>query len=278
MKIREPAVAGRFYPGSASEIKELVENIFRREKSQIATKLAKEELIGGVVPHAGYIFSAYQALHFFEIAKQSGKRYQTVFIIHPNHTGYGDGVAFDEHQAWQTPLGTTKIDSDFVEIMNFPRSAEAHQYEHSGEVMLPLLQLWLNYEFEIVPICIKHQNTENAQKIARAIFEANQTLKKEILLIASSDFSHFLPPKTGAKLDDMVVEQILRLDSEKVFQTVTQNNISVCGFCPIMTLIEYAKKVAQKPKMQVLKRGHSGEIVPSNEVVDYVSMLCYNEE
>jgi AmmeMemoRadiSam system protein B len=277
MKVRLPAVAGRFYPGTATEIRSTLGQILLHEKRNINYSLTGKKIIGGISPHAGYMFSAYQAVHLFEILKKSNEQFDTFFIINPNHTGYGAEISIDENEAWETPLGLVPVDSDFQDELGFTVSSLAHQYEHSGEVMVPMLQHFLDYEFSILPITISNQNVENATLIANRIFETNKTLKKKIFIIASSDFSHYIQPDEGRRLDSFVIEEILKLNSKGVYREIKDKQISACGFGPIMTLIEYSKLVAENPKAEILKIGHSGEVIPSDEVVDYVSMLFYDD-
>lgn len=277
MKTRHAAVAGRFYPGTKDEISHQLTQILQKEKPNIDLSLSNKQIIGAVVPHAGYMFSAYQAIHFFEILKNSQQQFDTFFIINPNHTGYGDEISLDENDFWETPYGKVEIDKDFFDFLDFAESADAHKFEHSGEVMLPLLQYSLNYSFKIVPITLSNQNPTNALFIAQNIIKANNILNKNICIIASSDFSHFVEPSEGKELDNYVIEEILKLNSEGVYQQVKDKNISVCGYGPIMTLMEYTKLITNKPQVEILKIGHSGEVIPSSEVVDYVSILFYQE-
>lgn len=275
MKVRKPAVAGRFYPENPHELRQQLDGVRARELPSIHVDLAEKNILGGVVPHAGYVFSAYQAMHFFELLRCSAQQFDTFFIVNPNHTGYGPEIALEENDYWETPFGTTEIDKVFHGFLDFEESQEAHQFEHSGEVILPLLQYSLSYPFRIVPITMFRQNPQNASRLAKAIYDANQHLHKKICLIASSDFSHFVNPQRGKQLDGLVIDQILRFNTQGVFNEVREKNISVCGYGPIMVLMEYAGLVAKNPQNCVLKSGHSGEIQPSNEVVDYVSMLFF---
>ena len=275
MKTREAVVAGSFYPGTKKEIDTLLDRIFTHEKQDIRTDLASRNLIGSVVPHAGYIFSAYEAVHTFEILKKAPIQFDTFIIINPNHTGYGKEIEVDESERWSTPLGFVETDTDFIHHLDLPMSDIAQSREHSGEVMLPFLQKWLDYPFKIVPICILRQNPSTSGEIAEKIYNANNILKKKIFIIASSDFSHYVSPETGKEKDDLVLKEIENLDSEHLYETVVKNRISVCGYGPIMTLIEYAKCVNKKPETTILARGHSGKTMPSSSVVDYVSILFY---
>ena len=275
MKTRKPAVAGRFYPGTKHEIEKLLNEVLNKEKRIMDYPTGKTDIIGAIVPHAGYMFSAYQAVHFFEILKHSKQQFDTFIIINPNHTGYGEEISIDSHDAWETPFGNVLIDNDFRKLSGLAISSKAHEFEHSGEVQLPMLQYFLDYEFKILPISISAQNIGNAGLIAKAIYKANQHLKKRICILASSDFSHFVKPTEGKKLDRFVIDEILKLNALGVQREVLEKNISVCGYGPIMTLVEYSKLVSPSPKAKILKTGDSGEVIPSNEVVDYISMLFY---
>lgn len=275
MKIRKPAVAGRFYPGSAQEINDQLDDILIAEKDNLTHDYQQNTIIGGVVPHAGYMFSAYQAMHFFDIIKKNRDQFDTFVIINPNHTGYGAEIALDDSDFWETPFGNVEIDHAFYDYLKFGKSAAAHKYEHSGEVMVPMLQHQLDYEFKILPITLSNQTPDNAQFVAKKLYEANLNLQKKIAVIASSDFSHYVEPKHGRELDDFVVKQILDLNSAGINREVKQKNISVCGFGAIMALVEYAKLICDNPKTEILRRGHSGDIMPSSEVVDYISFLFY---
>jgi len=276
MKTREAAVAGSFYPGTKKEIDTLLDRILSHEKQNIRTGLASKNLIGAIVPHAGYIFSAYEAVHVFEILKKSQVQFDTFFIINPNHTGYGKEIEIDSNERWETPLGYVETDLDFIQNLGLPVSDTAQMREHSGEVMLPFLQKWLDYPYKIIPICILRQNPSTAREIAEKIFNANKVVNKKIFIIASSDFSHFVTPQTGKEKDDLVLKEIENLDSDQLYDTVLKNHISVCGYGPIMTLIEYARLIARKPETTILARGHSGKTMPSSSVVDYVSILFYH--
>jgi AmmeMemoRadiSam system protein B len=117
------------------------------------------------------------------------------------------------------------------------------------------------------------QTYEAARILARKIHSANGILKKQILIIASSDFSHYVHPEEGKRKDDLVIREILNMNTENVYQTVREHHISVCGYGPIMTLMEYAKMLDGEPLAEVIRRGNSGDIIPSSEVVDYITIL-----
>ena len=273
MKVRKSAVAGRFYPADKDALIEQLESIRKKELANINIDLKNNHLVGGVVPHAGYMFSAYQAVHFFEIVKQTDQRFDTIVIVNPNHTGLGHEIAFDSNDFWETPLGTVPLDIDFGLKLGVEFSEIEQRQEHSGEVMVPFLQYFLDYEYKIAPITLSNQTFKNAKLLAERINESASILDRKILFIASSDFSHFLSLEEGKEKDSYVLENIKGLNAEAIEKVVRKKNISVCGFGPIMTLIEYSKLISVNPKVNILKIGHSGEVIPSNEVVDYVSIL-----
>jgi AmmeMemoRadiSam system protein B len=277
MSVRTPKVAGTFYPGTENEINSLLKRIKDQETKKIDYSYAQKEIIGCVVPHAGYVFSAYEAMHFFEIIRRSPARFDTYIIINPNHTGYGEHIEVDSNDSWDTPLGNVQVDTEFARQLDLPRSNRAQMHEHAAEVMLPLLQQSISYPFRIIAISMLRQNPITAMDIAEKIRDANKLLKRKLMIIASSDFTHFESPVDGKMKDDLVLEQIEKLDSEKLYDTVIQNRISVCGYGPIMTLIEYCKLVADRPSSTILARGHSGKTRPSDSVVDYITILFYHD-
>lgn len=275
MNVRTPRVAGSFYPGTAGEINSLIDRILEAEKKNIETGFFDKEIIGCVVPHAGYIYSAYEAVHFFENIRNSGVEYDTFMIINPNHTGYGEFIEVDESDSWETPLGDVPLDTELAHALGLPLGSTAQQQEHSAEVMLPLLQRFIPYDFRILPVSILRQSPATARELAGKIRDAGSKLGRKLMIIASSDFSHFESPEKGREKDDLVLEQIRAQNIDKLYNAVIQNRISVCGYGPIMTLIEYAKLVSNQPQSTILARGNSGKTRPSDSVVDYITILFY---
>lgn len=277
MTIRKNYAEGYFYPKDKEELEELLNKIHECELEHIHYNYSEKRIIGGVVPHAGYIYSAPEAIHFFEIVKKAKEHYDTIVIINPSHTGIGEEISLTSSNYWDSPYGRVEVDSEFQGLLDLPVNNEAQKKEHSGEVMLPLLKHYIDYEFKIVPICFKNQNYENAKLLAKKIYDASKKINKNILIIASSDFSHYVQADMGRKLDDIALKQINHFDSKKLEEEINKYNISICGFGPIMALMEYSKLYHSEPKSVILRRGHSGEVKDMVEVVDYVSILFYGE-
>ena len=185
----------------------------------------------------------------------------------------GHEFAIDSNDAWETPLGQVELDVELGKKIGVSISDIEQHREHSAEVMIPFLQYFLDYKFKIVPITMSNQTFKNAKYLAGKIHKAAQKLNRKVIIIASSDFSHFLSPEKGKEKDEFVIRNILHLDSLQIEKEVHEKNITVCGYGPIMTLIEYSKLISNNAKADILKIGHSGEIIPSSEVVDYVSIL-----
>jgi AmmeMemoRadiSam system protein B len=277
MKTRHATVAGTFYPSSAREISSLFTRILESEKQKINLNLADKKIIGSVVPHAGYVYSGYEAMHFFQLLKHAPTRYDTFIIINPNHTGNGAAVEADGSEAWETPLGAVTLDIEFINNLGVPISEDAQRYEHSAEVMIPFLQQSLDYSFRIVPVCMLQQSPKMASKLAEKIYTLNKKLGRKLMIIASSDFSHFERPEMGKRKDDVVLERLKDFDIHGLYDAVHAHRISVCGYGPIMTLMEYAQLMADDPKTKILARGNSAKSHPSSTVVDYVTVLFYED-
>lgn len=275
--IRNPIFTGSFYPDNEVALKQLIHNVYQAEKASINKALAQKTLLGGIVPHAGYAYSGYQAIHFYDILKQSQQHFDTIVVVNPNHTGYGSGwYNTSSYTQWETPLGTVDADEAFMEALDIEPNNRAHSLEHSGEVQLPFLQLYAEHPFAVVMITMNKQTVPSAVSLASKIKQAALQTGERILLIASSDFSHHESPSRGYEKDQLVIDQILSLNSQNVFDVVQKHQVSACGYGPIMTLIEYTRQVAHRPGITLLRRGNSGEVQPAAMVVDYISFLCYD--
>lgn len=272
--IREPYVAGKFYPQSKSGITELINRI-RTDSIYEVEEIFVNNIVGAIVPHAGHIYSGYQTIVFFEYLIKVQYDFDTIVILHPLHNGGYHPFATDHCSFWKTPLGKIEVDTDFIKETGIYQSDHLLKFEHSAEVIIPFIQYFGYGQKKIVPVGIASQTPENAVKISAMIKKAVENTGRKILLIASSDFSHFISPQEGKLQDDKVLEAINKMDIEKIYQTIIMNNISVCGYGPIMTLIDYSLSCFSNVKTRILARGHSGQVHPSDNVVDYVSMMFF---
>lgn len=273
MKIRKPAVAGRFYPSGENNLREMLELTDQSLIEPRLTDWENKEIVAGIVPHAGYIYSGKIAAPFFKILPHLHKEYDLFILLHPNHYGKGPSIACDVNEAWETPLGLVEIDKSIPEKLGLAYSLEAHQSEHSCEVLIPFLQYYLPYRFMILPVAMYHTGFAECLKLALQLLRAIKETDKNILIIASTDFSHFVSAQSGARQDDRAIEFIYRLDAEGFYNTVRKDNLSICGFEPVATLLSIVSGLQPEAIVQMLARGHSGGSDLDEDVVHYASFI-----
>lgn len=278
--MRYPAVAGQFYEGNKSALVEQIEWCYTHPHGPgklPQVKAGPRSLVGLVSPHAGYMYSGPVAAHGFFCMAQDGKP-KSVIIIGPNHTGFGSGVAIMTHGKWKTPLGTVEIDKQLAEsIKNNSEIIDvdetAHRYEHSLEVQIPFLQHLFGEEFTIVPICMMLQDLRTSREVGEAIGEAS--VGKDVVIIASTDFTHYESQRSAVTKDHAAIEKILAMDSNGLIQIVEEKSISMCGYGPVSAMLEAAKKLGAK-KAELLKYATSGDTAgPMAEVVGYSSIAVW---
>jgi AmmeMemoRadiSam system protein B len=276
MSVRQAVVAGKFYPEDANSILNMLQEAFDAEQSKFKKKVLPGQIIGGIVPHAGYRYAASEALHFFRFLKDAEAKYDTIVIINPCHHDAADDISLDVNDFWETPIGSVPLDKEFMDFMNIARSVEAQKAEHAAEVILPYLQFSLDYAFKIIPIGMKKQSYKSARMLSEKIYKANQVLKRRLVVIASSDFSHDVSPEVGFYNDNLVINRILNNSVRGLYDTIHENGISVCGYGPIMTLMFYSRLIDPSYKVDILARGNSGKRSKEDLVVDYVSAIFYS--
>lgn len=234
---------------------------------------SSERIIAGIVPHAGYAYSGPCAAHLYSGIPKGTK---TAVILGPNHTGLGSGISVSDADFWQTPLGKIELDAGLrSKILDNSRIIDceglAHLREHSIEVQLPFLQSVLQ-DFRIVPLCMMGGDAETCLEVGRAIAKAVSGMKN-VLLLASTDFSHYVSQDEADRKDQMAIEKILELDPEGLLETVEKNGISMCGPMAAASVLFAAKRLGAK-KAELLKRYTSGDITGdySQGVVGYASL------
>ena len=275
MSIRKASVEGRFYPSTKSRIFDQIKEI---EKSGRYPEpdLSPRAVYGAVLPHAGHIYSGYQTIPFFQLIERHRLFADTYVILHPNHTGHGAPLAIDDADFWSNSIGDVPVDKEFARAMDVTFDNRPHAREHSAEVIVPFIQYFCEeVPFSIVPVSMLDQSHKNASLIADRMIRAEKKTGRKIMVLASCDFSHYLPPEEGKKIDQLILDQILERNAPGVEQAVIGNRASICGYGPIMSLMEYARSKTPKYRIDILARGHSGEIIPSMEVVDYISLMAY---
>ncbi len=264
--VRRPAVAGQFYPGSESALKKNIEKCFEHRlgpEGMPSEEGDEREIKGLVCPHAGYVYSGPVAAHAYKALVEDGFP-ETVIILGPNHHGMGAAVSIT-YEPYQTPLGTVEIDEEFADSLLddlIEKDDVAHQNEHSIEVQIPFLQ-YFSDSFKLVPICCNKQDLLSSKKIGQKIKEASEG--KDVVVIASTDFSHYVLKENAEKKDKMAIEKILNNDPDGLFQTIQENHISLCGYGPVVSMMVGSRG----QKGELLKYATSGDVVDQREVVGY---------
>jgi AmmeMemoRadiSam system protein B len=282
VKVRRPTQAGAFYEGDAESLKTQIENCFLHElgpgKIPKAVKVGPRQVIGLVCPHAGYMFSGPVAAHAYYKLALDGKP-DNVIILGPNHTGYGSALAVMTEGFWRTPLGDVEVDSETAnQIVRESRVVDiddsAHHFEHSIEVQLPFLQYLYNSEIKIVPICFLMQDLSSAKEVGQAV--AKVSAGKNVVIIASSDMTHYEPQESAAKKDRLALEAIEAMDEARFYSTVESQHISTCGYGPIAALITAAKILGTK-EAKVLCYQTSGDVTGDHSSVVGYAAVCFTK-
>ncbi len=269
--MRKPSVAGQFYAGDAKSLRSQIEECFTGPlgpgKLPKLNEHGGRRIIGGVSPHAGYVYSGMVAAHLYSRLADDGFP-ESFVILGPNHTGRGSGLAVST-QDFETPLGVAKIDRELAKALRrdlVDEDEESHRYEHSIEVQLPFLQ-YISPKVKFVPICMGFQDFEAAASVGRAIYEARKT--KDIVAIASTDMSHYVPAEVARRKDTMALDAIKAMDPKRLYEVVRDEDISMCGYGPVMAVLT----ACAGGKASVLKYANSGEVHAMREVVGYASAV-----
>ena len=283
--IRRPIVAGQFYPSSPTQLRQQITDCFLENRGPgTLPKLGKEHPLKGlIVPHAGYIYSGAIAAHSYHQLATHGFA-DTFIILGPNHTGNGSGVSIMTQGTWKTPLAETPINTTLAKMLHtgiIDADETAHYYEHSIEVQLPFLQYTAaNKPFTIIPICMLMQDEDTATEVGTILAETIKKQTTNIMIIASTDFSHVgfnystMPPDHmrvdtyATTQDKYALDCIQNLDPQELIHTVYEHNISMCGYGPVAAMLIATKKLGAT-KATLLKYGTSYDVHPGTSCVGY---------
>jgi len=252
--LRQPAVAGRFYPRDPAELTSMIDGF-------VDADAPRSPAVGVMVPHAGYIYSGHVA----------GATYSRIrlplrsIILCPNHTGFGRPLSIMRSGSWQTPMGTLQIDTELCdELMaadpQLESDSEAHRFEHAIEVQLPFLQALQSDEAaRFIPITIGLSGWNELKRLGQAIGETIQRIDPSILIIASSDMNHYESDAITRRKDAMAIEPLLELDARGLHDTVRHNDISMCGVGPATAML-HAAAILKASRAELVKYATSAEV------------------
>lgn len=261
--LRHPAVAGRFYPGDPDDLR--AEALAYLSPTSSANQ-APVRAVGCIAPHAGYMYSGHVAGAVFARVEVPRR----CIVLCPNHTGMGRALAIMSEGAWQTPLGEVPIDAELAGALKrrFPALQEdsaAHRAEHAAEVELPFLLL-RQPELSFVPIALGTSQFEVLEQLGKAVADIVAPQKDPVLIVASSDMNHYESDAVTRVKDHRAIERILTLDPRGLFDVVTQQDISMCGFGPAVAMLTAARQLGAK-SAELVKYATSGDISGDRDMV-----------
>lgn len=266
MAIRNTAVAGSFYPGAARELDRAVRSFTRDEPNRVAAK-------GIVVPHAGYLYSGGVAGEVFSTVEVPTRH----LIFCPNHTGKGAEAALMGEGAWRMPWGDVPIDEELASRLTaasplLREDPEAHREEHSLEVLLPFLRRFRR-DFRFVPIALGRLSLADCRSLGEAAARVLGGEADPVLLIASSDMSHYMPDAAARSKDRRAIDAMLALDPEALFRTVRAERITMCGVIPA-TVVLFAARALGAASARLVRYATSGDVSGDRDrVVGYAGLV-----
>jgi len=263
---REPAVAHQFYPGDPATLRHALDGL-------IPDTTTKQKALAVVSPHAGYIYSGAVAGETFAAVEIP----QDIVVMGPNHHGYGAPVALMDKGAWSMPLGEVPINTVLAHNLLaqtdlIKADTLAHRFEHSLEVQVPFLQ-YFRPDMTLTPMVISHLSFKACQEVGEALAAAIEQYGKPVLIVASSDMTHYESRESATAKDSLAMQHIKALDPEGLYNTVLGNKISMCGIMPATIALIAALRLGAT-QARLIRYTDSGEASgDTNQVVGYASFV-----
>jgi AmmeMemoRadiSam system protein B len=264
--MRKPAVANVFYHGAPERLRKQVQGLVEKDAEKI-------RVLGAVSPHAGFVYSGGVAGAVYSRIEFP----KTIILMGPDHGGFSDRASVVPDGFWEMPGGSVEIESPLasklLERSSFFRDdRRAHKQEHSLEVQLPFIQYFIK-EFKILPILFSRCSLEQCEESGAALAEMVKEAEQEVLIVASSDMSHYENHETAKLKDGMAIDRIISMDHEGLYRTVVQENITMCGFIPTTVMMVACKELGAG-ETRLVKYQTSGEISGDfQRVVGYAGLL-----
>lgn len=262
---RQPAVAGRFYPAKPDQL-----------RSELAAMIpfsdAKQRVVGIISPHAGYVYSGAIAGKLFSVISIP----PTVLVLGPNHHGTGAGAALYPDGDWLTPLGSVPINSRLNSLISrhcplVAHDTLAHRFEHSLEVQIPFLQA-VRPDVTMAALCLSHGSYAPLHEIGQGIAAAIREYGEDVLILASSDMTHYESAQTARRKDMLALERVLALDAEGLLLVCRSERITMCGAIPAAVMLVAAKSLGAS-RAELVAYGTSGDVSGDDrQVVGYAAV------
>ncbi|MCL5267197.1 MAG: AmmeMemoRadiSam system protein B [Bacteroidetes bacterium] len=271
--VRPPTVAGFFYPEDKRELEKTCRTLLEKARYNIKVK-PKGRVFGVVSPHAGYQYSGYTAAYGYALLNKDD--YDVVIVVSPSHREYFEGISVFSGKAYSTPLGDIEVDKylrdSFLEFGGdlVIESRAGHKTEHALEVQLPFLQLTLEH-FKLLPIVMGDQRSDYCRALGNVIGDLANG--KRILVVASSDLSHYHDYDTANQMDKVCSDDIGRLDPDGLLRHLETRSCEACGGGPIASCLYAANKIGAK-ESSILYHCNSGDTTGDKSgVVGYLSAI-----
>lgn len=266
--IRHPAVAHQFYPGDPQDLKETLTELIPPFPSDL-----RKKAFAVISPHAGYMYSG-------KIAGETFSRVnigKDVIILGPNHHGLGEQVAVMHDGLWEMPIGSVPVNTALAKLLIqlaplMTIDETAHRHEHSLEVQVPFLQ-YFQPNLSLVPIALSHIPYALCEQLGKGLASAIKAYNKEVLLVASSDMTHYESRKAATQKDRLAIDRILALDPQGLYQTVLGQRITMCGVIPATVALIAALELGAT-KAELVRYTDSGEASgDTRQVVGYAGLI-----
>ena len=270
---RESVIAGSWYPASPEVLKRTIESFL----DAVPAAQPTGELIALIAPHAGYAFSGPVAAHAYK--QLAGRKFDSVIVIAPSHHAAFDGVSVYDQGGFRTPLGLVPLDRELVEKLKQQSSkiryvAEGHAREHALEIQLPFLQMVLP-GFKLVPLVMGDQRYETCSWLAEVLASASRG--KSVLLVASSDLSHFHNYDQAKLLDQVVIDDVRDFNPQALGFHLASGKCEACGGGPIITALMAAQLLGAN-HAEVINYANSGDVTGDrSRVVGYLAAALYKQ-
>jgi len=254
-EVRKPAVAGRFYSAKPDALTRQLDQYLNAD---VPAPEKVDAALGCMVPHAGYMYSGPIAGAVFQRLPARA----TYIILCPNHTGRGAALAIMSKGEWLTPLGAAHIDAALAASLErscrlLVEDTKAHEGEHAIEVQLPFLQRHVG-AFTFVPIAIGVSRYAALEALGHGMAQALKSSATPVMIVASSDMNHYEPDDVTRIKDHKAIDQILALDALGLYNVVRNEDISMCGYGPVVAMLTALKDIGAT-RAELVRYATSGD-------------------
>ncbi len=264
--LRKTIVAGSFYSGDAANLKHQIEGW----TSSLPTP-GDNSVLGIITPHAGYVYSGKCAAYgFWRISRYL---IDSFIIIHPSHRVSNFGFSVSPYTRYQTPMGVMDADREVTDFLagSGPEKIDPwyHQNEHSMEVQLPFVHYFFP-EAKVCPIMLGDQSVASVKALSNALDKVLSFMDKRIMIVVSSDLSHYHRARVAETMDAKVIKHVKNLDADSLMKELRQRDCEACGGAPIAVLLKLAE-LRDARRVEILNYTHSGHTSGDHsQVVGYL--------